>query len=139
MKTKSRILITAFIIVAFISNAIAQQPILKGKAFLVEFTNTNAKFTVPAGKTWTIYQTFTASWKKDYFIYIKSLNGVLLTNLYTNELGPLLFSIPPKDSNRILPLILPENTTIELFIFNSIFGYDLADCKAYLNYVESDN
>jgi hypothetical protein len=131
MKSKMTIFIAALFLCVCNLSSIAQTTIPKGKVQLIEFTNANAKFTVPEGKTWYIYGVF-GSGKLN--IYMKSLNGTELTDLPTQILGSNLGTIITK--------IFPQNTNFELIIltFNEVQNkYILSENKAWINYVEVDN
>ena len=101
------------------------------KAELVEFTPTNAKFTVPASKTWHITNVFcernyqSGGEEKDAAIILKSINDVEF------EKGPLLFYY---NSGLVMnfPIILKEGTSFEFTVKNS-------GGKAIMTYIEYDN
>lgn len=121
----------------------AQTTIPNGKAHLIEFTNATAKFTVPEGKTWVIYNAFTSIPQDEntYSIWIKSINGMIISDISKQIWGKLLYSSNGL-ANIILPLILPENTTIELIIIKRDDVTDIRSLyakSAFLNYVEIDN
>jgi len=143
MKSKMTIfIVTLFLSVCtFSSNAQTTTP--KGKAQLIEFTNETAKFIVPEGKTWTIYNAFTTVPQDEniYSIWVKSINGIIITDISKKIFGKILYSSYTLVS-IILPLILPENTTIELVVLkkDDATGIkSLYDQIAFLNYIESEN
>ncbi len=133
MKQKlSFFLIVTLFLSAITSISIAQTNIPKGKAQLIEFTNAKAKFTVPDGKIWYIYDVFASS---DIKVKIKSLNGIELTNLSSNIIGPIFQSFN-------VPKIFPQNTNFELIILiwsQEQKKYILSENKAWINYIEIDN
>ena len=118
----------------------AQTSIPNGKAQLIEFTNATAKFKVPLGKTWTIHSAFTSYPDDDnsYGVSIKSINGIIQADISNKKIGKLLFS-----SNLIVniqPLVLPENTSLELIITKRVGEIrSLYDRSAFLNYTETEN
>jgi hypothetical protein len=141
MKSK----LTTFVAVLFLSiwtlSSNAQTTIPKSKAQLIEFTNSTAKFTVPSGKTWTVHSVFT-SFPADnnyYYIYVKSINSVILTDISKNMFGLLLYC-SNTISNYPPSLILPENTSIEFIITKKVEGIrSLYDKSAFLNFSETEN
>ncbi|MCR4964904.1 MAG: hypothetical protein K6A41_04535 [Bacteroidales bacterium] len=131
-----------------------------GIAHLETFTNTNAKFTVPAGKTWYVYGVHTTE-MADYYVrdenwgktleshrihvQLKSLNGQPVSNSSQNKYGVSFYSGNYYNFNY--PIVLPENTTIEFEIIvetdrtqkdRGIF-YEKTDVPAVISYVEYDN
>jgi hypothetical protein len=110
----------------------AQTAIPKGKATLIEFTNSNAKFKVPEGKTWYIYNVFgerrfsQGVEEKDSRIFLKSINNINF------KFGPLLYYYNT-GLTISYPLVFPEKTTFELEMI------DLSGNKAVMSYVEVDN
>jgi hypothetical protein len=125
-------------------------------AYLIEFKNASAKFTVPKGKTWEIVNVFSNSVGPGGFSYdasgyvkydevrvlIKSINGSVLTDLSKLELGPVIYRGPNHERTQALPMIFPEGTTFELVICTGKWGDQESDFKAngdlgaYLNIVE---
>lgn len=146
MKSKLIVILFTIILSVWTNIGIAQTTMPKGKAQLIEFTNETAKFTVPAGKTWYIINAFfdykvdlkyntsgeKISKDEDTQVFIKSINGKILTDLSINKLGPMFSG----------SLVLPENTIIEFiitsgsWIWGPIKQYNL---NAYLNLIEVDN
>jgi hypothetical protein len=143
MKSKMTIfIVTLFLSVCYLSGN-AQTSMPKGKAQLIEFTNETAKFIVPEGKTWTIYNAFTTVPQDEniYSIWVKSINGIIITDISKKIFGKILYSSYTL-VDIILPLILPENTTIELVVLkkDDATGIkSLYDQIAFLNYIESEN
>ncbi len=138
---------TIFIVMLFLSvctfSGNAQTTTPKGKAQLIEFTNETGKFIVPEGKTWTIYNAFTTVPQDEniYSIWVKSINGIIITDISKKIFGKILYSSYTL-VDIILPLILPENTTIELVVLkkDDATGIkSLYDQIAFLNYIESEN
>jgi hypothetical protein len=127
MKSKLTIFLSTLILSVCTLSGNAQTSLPKGKAQLIEFTNATAQFTVPAGKTWYIYSILT-DWsantmkddRGDYYsddirVFIKSLNGKVKTDYKTNKMGPQLGSRSTSPSPGTgYPIILPENTSIQL-------------------------
>jgi hypothetical protein len=142
MKSKLTIFIITLLLSVWSLSVNAQTTVPNGKAQLIEFTNATAKFTVPAGKTWTVIGAFTSYNSSDgytYSIRVKSINGTVLTDLSKNLVGLLVYS-----SNGLvninLPLCLPENTSFEIIVVKTINETRTPyDNKAYLNYIEIDN
>jgi hypothetical protein len=148
--------LTTFVTVLFLSiwslSINAQTIMPKGKAQLIEFTNTTAKFTVPDGKAWYICNVFS-----DYRIdcklvdgrltgsstrvLLKSLNGVVKTDITKNQFGTQLFMSTDASLAISMPLILPEKTTFELILMSGDAFSDikLYSGKGYLNIIETDN
>ena len=146
---------TVFIVTLFLSvcslSGNAQTTIPKGKAQLIEFTNATAKFTVPDGKTWVIYNVFsdymtnvTLSNERydgeDIRIFFKSINGITKTDLTKNLYGTQLYRSTNASTTVGMPIILPEKTTFELIItFGSIGKLKLYNSSGYLSIIETDN
>ncbi len=134
MKSKTPLFIIALFLTLTlsISKGFAQAGIPKGKAHLVEFTNETAKFKVPEGKTWYIYNVFydrkfkSGTEEKDTRISLKSLNNIAF------KFGQALFFVNVFQ-NLNAPLIFPEKTTFELEIS------DPSGSKAVINYIEVEN
>lgn len=131
----------------------AQSTIPKGKAQLIEFTNSTAKFTVPDGKTWFINNVFS-----DYegnpmvskydnkiagcsiSIFFKSINGVSKTDISKNLYGAKLYST--SGLSLEMPIVLPEKTIIELIIIYNDFNEDakkVFNGSGYMSIIETDN
>ena len=131
MKSTITLLSTLFFLFISTSDIIAQNSVSNGSAQLVEFTPTNAKFTVPASKTWHITNVFcerkyqSGGEEKDAGIILKSINDVVF------EKGPLLFYY---NSGLVMnfPIILKEGTSFEFTVKNS-------GGKAIMTYIEYDN
>lgn len=119
----------------------AQTSMPKGKAQLIEFTNATAKFTVPAGKTWVVNNVFSNyDRNNDIKVFVKSLNGAIMTDLYKQEFGTLLYH--SRDPGYVIqyPILLPENTGFELIILSGDWdAQTICGKKAFLNYTEVDN
>ena len=102
-----------------------------GNTELIEFTDENAKFTVPKGKTWHIMNVFdetsyqSQGEKEKTVIKFKSINGVIFKR------GPILFYY---SSALIMPfpIVLKEETSFEFSVKNS-------GGKAIMTYIEFDN
>lgn len=125
-------------------------------ANLIEFKNSSANFTVPKGKTWEIVNvfsksvgpggvSFSASGYSKYDevrIFIKSINGSVLTDLSNLELGPVIYRGPNHERTQALPIIFPEGTSFELLICTGTWGEQEGnfkangDLRAYLNIVD---
>jgi hypothetical protein len=139
MKSKMTIfIVTLFLSVCYLSGN-AQTSMPKGKAQLIEFTNATAKFTVTAGKTWHINNAFSFFGRNPiYWIFIKSINGTILTDYSKKVYGPILYH-----SDVLYPntsLVFPENTTFELIILVGERNEQvLCEKKAYINFIETDN
>lgn len=102
------------------------------KTVLLEFTNANAQFTVPAGKSWIINSVFsdyvTDCVKNgdyydcsDIYIFIERLNNVEKTNAANLKYGPLLYRTNNSFSTH-LPIHLPAGTNLELVILKGYTG-----------------
>ena len=110
----------------------AENQIVLIKKLILKFLNEKSKFTVPDGKIWYIYDVFASS---DIKVKIKSLNGIELTNLSSNIIGPIFQSFN-------VPKIFPQNTNFELIILiwsQEQKKYILSENKAWINYIEIDN
>jgi len=141
MKSKLTIFIITLLLSVWSLSVNAQTTVPNGKAQLIEFTNATAKFTVPLGKTWTVHNVFTSYPTDDntYSIWVKSLNGIILTDISKNILGKLLFSSNAA-ANINLPLVLPENTSLELIMIKKVGETrSLHDKSAFFNYTETEN
>lgn len=113
-------------------------------ANLIEFNNSSANFTVPKGKTWEIVNVFSKSVgpggisfdaygdaKYDEVrIFIKSINGSVLTDLTNLELGPVIYRGPNHERSHALPMTFPEGTSFELLICTGKWGNKESDFKA---------
>jgi len=148
---------TAFIATLFLSVCIfsgnAQTTIPKGKAQLIEFTNSTAKFTVPAGKTWVIYNTFSdycTDMKTDadgalvapsIRIFIKSINDVIKTDLTKKIYGTQLYMSRDAGKTIGMPIVLSENTKFELILISgdAFKEFKLYGGSGYLSIIETDN
>jgi hypothetical protein len=97
---------------------------------ITEFSNSNAKFTVPAGKTWYIHNIFSSvkfNNGDDEFNYVrfKSVN-----NMSYGTNGPIL-----ANASRIYityPIVFKENTSFEI-------NMDDASAKGMITYTEVTN
>jgi len=141
MKSKLTTFIAGLFLTVCSFSVKAQTTAPKGKAQLIEFTNSTAKFTVPEGKTWTVHLAFMAYPSDDnlYSIAIKSINGVILTDLSKNIIGKLIFHSNLL-ANLNLPLVLPEKTVFELIIYKKLGETrSLYDKNAFLNLTETEN
>ena len=153
MKSK----MTVFIITLFLSvcslSGNAQTTIPKGKAQLIEFTNATAKFSVPTGKTWILYNAFS-----DYCtdmkpteeggltaasirIFIKSINDIPKTDITKKIYGTQLFMSRDAGKTIGMPIILPENTKFELVLIvgDEFKNFKLYTGIGYLSIIETDN
>ena len=134
MKSKTPLFIIALFLTLTlsISKGFAQAGIPKGKAHLVEFTNETAKFKVPEGKTWYIYNVFgerrflQGVEEKDLRIILKSINNINFKS------GPVLYYYNTGLTINY-PLIFPEKKSFELEI------YAPAGSKTVMTYIEVDN
>lgn len=152
MNMKSNlILLLSIIIFQFSVNKSAAQN-FNGKANIIEFTNTTAKFTVPIGKTWIIQNIFSDietkfkvkdNWNNgelnhcSVYVFIKSINGSIKTDLTSEQ-----YSRKMNNNNDFHPICLPENTTIEFLIVysdSSTKTIKNLDGSATLNYIEITN
>jgi len=133
MKLKLKIFFVAIVSTVLALSVKSQTAISKGKSQLIEFTNSTAKFAVPEGKTWYIYNVFCehtygqSTEEKDAYIILKSINNIV----FNKGKGPLVYYY-----NTALvvnfPIVFTEKTQFELEIFNS-------EKKAIMTYVEVDN
>ena len=105
-----------------------------GNAKILTLTNRRAAIVVPEGRVWTLN-----SFIGDYFsgshtdssgnligteihIFIKAINGQVLTNVEAGKFGPQLFSsLHPNQSLR-LPIVLGAKTAISIQIFEGELG-----------------
>ena len=100
----------------------------QGKTKLVQLSNQSAKFTVAAGKTVVLNQLisdYTSSVTidslgntvaREVHVFLKGMNGERLTNLAQNQYGPQLFSSQHPENTIHFPIILEENTQIEILV-----------------------
>lgn len=151
MKSKLTIFLATLFLSVLTLSGNAQTTTPKGKAQLIEFTNATAKFTVPDGKTWVIYNVFsdyitnvTLSNERydgeDIRIFFKSINGITKTDLTKNLYGTQLYRSTNASTTVGMPIILPEKTTFELIItFGSIGKLKLYNSSGYLSIIETDN
>jgi hypothetical protein len=157
MKSKSFIYILT-IFLSIYSLSYAQTSIPKGNAQLIEFSNDNAKFKVPEGKTWIIYSVFSdyladgklklnEYTKKNELadaleirIFIKELNGIEKTNYLKNIYGTQLFRSTNTTTAIQYPIILPENTSFNLIILKGEMGNLITHSgTAYISLLEVNN
>ncbi|MEI6764442.1 MAG: hypothetical protein WCM76_02305 [Bacteroidota bacterium] len=161
MKTHKIIFATALMCMLSFPFLNAQSNYPKGKAKLIEFFNPAAKFTVPAGKTWYVVNIFSDCATdiivnkndpgtynyNEVRIFIKSINGAVLTDIDKKKYGPVVFRGPNHERVQQMPIVLPENTIIEFIITSgdwssTVEGSKLVrndNLKAYLNVIETDN
>lgn len=116
MNLKKIILTFTLFLCVFSLSSIAQTTTPNGKAKLIEFNNSTAKFTVPEGKTWTIYNVFCerklnalAGVDKSIRIKIKSINSTVYEN------GPVAYHYKT-DGVMNFPIVFPEKTVFEFEI-----------------------
>jgi len=130
---KLKLFIVTLFLSILTSSVNAQSNVPKGKAQLIEFTNETAKFTVPEGKTWYIYNIFCEQYytqgteEKEAGILFKSINNII----FNKGKGPTVYYY---NTGLVLnfPIVFTEKTQFELEIFNS-------GKKAIITYVEVDN
>ena len=158
MKSKMTIFVVTLLLSTWSLTGNAQTTIPKGKAQIIEFNNSTAKFTVPAGKTWYIINLFSdcttnltydseGYLKADEIrIFIKSINGSIITDIANKKYGPVIYRGPMHERMQPLPIILPENSTIEFLVTSGDWQAKNKSAmtinnvlKAYLNIVEIDN
>lgn len=150
MKSKIILFLSIIIFQFSVNKSVAQN--FNGKANIIEFTNTTAKFTVPSGKTWIIQNIFSDiqtkfkvkdSWNEGKLnrcyvnVYIKSINNVIKTDLTSELHGKRI-----NNNSDFHPIYLPENTTIEFLIVyedSSDKTEKNYDGNAILNYIEITN
>jgi hypothetical protein len=132
MKSKTPLFIIALCFTLLVSKGFAQTATPKGKTNLIVFTNTTAKFKVPEGKTWYIYNVFgerkflQGVEEKDLRIILKSINNINF------KLGPMLYYYNTGLTVNY-PLVFAEKTTFEWEL------NDNTGSKAVMTYVEVDN
>lgn len=100
----------------------------QGQSKLIQLSNQSAKFTVAAGKTVVLNQLladYTSivstdslgnTVAREVHVFLKGMNGERLTNLAQNQYGPQLFSSQHPEHTIQLPIILEENTQIEILV-----------------------
>jgi hypothetical protein len=141
MKSKFSIFVATLFISVYALSVNAQTTLPKGKAQLIEFTNATAKFTVPVGNTWVVNNVFSYYDRGiDLKVYIKSINGTILTDLTKKEYGTLLYH--SRDMGFVIqfPIIFPENTSFELVIISGEWdSQTISNKKAFLNFTETEN
>ncbi len=158
MKLKLKLIIVTLFASVWTSSVNAQTTIPKGKAQLIEFTNTTANFTVPDGKTWIIYSIFSEyvvdgvvkfdEYSKmniydkslDIRIFLKDLNGIEKTNYIKNIYGTQLYRSTNASTVIPYPIIFPEKTIFSLSILKGDLGsLQLYGGAAYISLIEVDN
>jgi hypothetical protein len=158
MKKILRLTIIILLISSISLSSYSQISVSKGKAHLIEFTNANADFTVPAGKSWIIYSVFSdynvdglikydERTKSNYLneeltirILLKNFNGIEKTNIDKQIFGPQLFCSAGASAIISYPLILPEKSTFSLVIFKGRLGNtQLHKGSGYISLIEVDN
>lgn len=123
-------------------------PVAEGKAYLKTFTNATASFTVPAGKTWYVYNvcpTLSTYNGNNVALHLKSLNGITTGKSSLEQIG-LIIQRNGMGNKPSFPLILPESTTIEFEVYTYEYNsssnkdeYIRLDIPAFINYIEYDN
>ena len=81
MKSKMTIFVVTLLLSTWSLTGNAQTTIPKGKAQIIEFNNSTAKFTVPAGKTWYIINLFSYNC---IILNISHTHASLHTRLHTH-------------------------------------------------------
>lgn len=148
MKSNLILLLSIIIFQFSVNKSVAQN--FNGKANIIEFTNTTAKFTVPSGKTWIIQNIFSDEYTNfkiknnnnglehcRVLVFIKTINGIIKTDLITEKNSKRL-----NNNSEFHPIYLPENTSIEFIITYDDFMADkikIYDGSATLNYIEITN
>lgn len=115
---------------------------------LREFSNQTASFTVPAGETWEIVNIWAdyiinVNLEKDetdaVYIFIRSINGKILTDVSKNKFGGCVYRGPSNHLGMKMPLILPEKTEISFVITSKPYNSSVSelnnDLSAFINYV----
>jgi hypothetical protein len=145
--------IVLFVAIIATSICIQAQGVFSGQSKITGISNYTGKLTVPEGKTWQIIGVFsdyavdvngygtTASTTSETIIFIKSLNGIEITNLTTNKFGPVIFCSMDNTKCIHLPLILPSGSTIEFLICKGSFETKFQPCSSqtFINYIEITN
>lgn len=153
MNLKKNVFIVTLFLSVFSLLCNAQTTMEKGKAQLIEFTNETAKFTVPEGKTWIIYNVFSdycTDIKTDAAgvltstnirIYIKSINNVTKTDLAKMILGTQLYM--SKDATKAIgmPIVIPEKTKFELLLVSgdAYKEFKLFSGTGFMSIIETNN
>ena len=122
-----------------------------GDARMLTMNNNRSTFKVPEGKYWVINQFITdyitnittdstgATSGEEIHIFLKAINGDVLTDLSAKKHGPQLYSsVKPENSMRF-PLILTENTSFSIIILKGSIG-NLTEYSgnAYCTFTERD-
>ena len=90
MKSKLTFFFVAIVLSVLALSVNAQTTIPKGKSQLIEFTNSTAKFAVPEGKTWYIYNVFCeqsytqGTEEKEASIFLKSITSPIWIPVFRN-------------------------------------------------------
>ena len=152
MKNKSFVFCLLFL-VTFIFESHSQTESNKGVVQLIEFSNATAKFTVPTGKHWEVVNIFSdlvTDFKPntdggnatydEVNIYLKSINGTILTDFSIGKIGTRLYSTSKAGSLQ-MPIIFPENSVFELIIVSGTLSIPKINNTliAFMNFVEYDN
>jgi septal ring factor EnvC (AmiA/AmiB activator) len=123
----------------------------QGKNKLIQLSNQSFKFNVAAGKRIAIHQViadYTSGITTDSLgnndareihVFLKAINGEVLTDVTKKQLGPQLFSSQHPQNALNFPIIFEENSKLEVQIFEG----PLSDLKPYggkilLSYTEKD-
>lgn len=122
-----------------------------GEAKKITLSNTRATLTVPAGKYWSINQficDFATDFAKDSLgvttyknvhVFLKSMNGTVLTDLTQKMLGPQIYSSSNPEHCIQFPILLTENTTFSIIITKGNYqALEPYDGIAICTYFEKD-
>jgi hypothetical protein len=152
MKSSMTILMASLFVSVCSLAAHSQGSLPSGKVKLLEFSNSTASFSVPAGKTWLIYNVFSDYCTKIEVkkngdqdascirIFIKSLNDVQKTDLVTKKYGTQLYMSGDTEKAIALPLLFPEKTKFELLLIagDTFKDFKLFDGNGYITVIEND-
>ena len=124
-----------------------------GVAKKVTMSNARASWTVPAGKHWLVNQ-FIGDYMvdlakdsltgnlvgKEVHVFLKSINGTVLTDISKNMYGPQVYSSIASNHSIQFPLVLTQNTIFAIEVYKGKLGaLELCDAAIVCTYFEKDN
>lgn len=122
-----------------------------GVAKMTLLANNRNSLTVPEGKTWIINQ-FVTDYVvnlhtdslgnvvgEELFVFLKSLNGEILTDPAQGLYGPMLYSSMHPEYTMRFPIVLPAGTKYQVILYQGTIGALTAyDGKIFVSYFEKD-
>lgn len=123
-----------------------------GTAKIMYMSNVKNILKVPEGKYWVMHQfmsDFSGGMSTDstgittvdeVHVFLKEINGTVLTDPSKNLYGPKLFSSLHPEQMIICPLLFTEGTQFKIEVYKGKIGaLSLYEGKVYCTYTEKDN